>query len=556
MIARSTLRTAIAAFFAAMLGAQPLMAHEGHDHGAPPPPVSTTIAPRADASSADFELVAIARGEQLRIYIDTFRGNEPVLGAQIEIDGPGGTLKATPAPDGAYIVDADWAARSGNHDLAFTVQAGGLVDILTATLTVPEAPAATAPEGGLLSWVIGNAVAQDVEARLTSRDGSLWVVGIGAFLAGLLAAGLFLRRGRSAAAGALVAFLALGTASSEAAGPAAASVAERDIAQRFADGSIFVPKTTQRILAIRTVFTETKSYQGTVELPARVIPDPNAAGYVAASVAGRLAPPPGGFPRLGTRVSAGDVLALVEPAINAADVTTQQQQARELDQQISLAERRLERLQAIANVVARSQIEDAEIELRGLRQRRTNLERAPREPEQLVAPVSGVIAAAQAITGQIAEPNAVIFQIIDPSRFWVEALSFDAQAIKGSANGRFSDGKVLPLSYRGSGLADRNQAIPVQFSVEGTATGLRAGQLLTVMASTQEERSGIAVPRTSVLRGPNGQSIVYEHTNAERFVPREVRIEPLDGNQVLIVSGVDAGKRIVTQGAELLNQIR
>lgn len=555
MIARLILQTGIAALFAAALGAQPALAHEGHDHGAPPPPVSQSIAPRADASSVDFELVAIARGEVLRIYVDTFRGNEPVLGAEIEIDGPGGTLKATPTPDGAYTVNAPWAARPGSHDLAFTVQAGGLVDILTATLTIPEPQAAPAPAGGLLSWVIGNAVAQDLEARLANRDASLWIVGIGAFLAGLLAAGLVLRRGGSAATGALVALLAFGTAPSEAAGPAA-PVAERDIAQRFADGAIFVPKTTQRILAIRTVFTEAKAYTGTVELPARVIPDPNAAGYVAASVAGRLAPPPGGFPRLGTRVSAGDVLALVEPAINAADVTSQQQQARELDQQISLAERRLERLQAIANVVARSQIEDAEIELRGLRQRRTNLERAPREPERLVAPVSGVVAAVQAIAGQIAEPNAIIFQIIDPSRFWVEALSFDAQAINGSANGRFADGKVLPLAYRGSGLADRNQAIPVQFSVEGTATGLRAGQLLTVMATTQDERSGIAVPRTSVLRGPNGQSIVYEHTNAERFVPREVRIEPLDGNQVLIVSGVDAGKRIVTQGAELLNQIR
>ena len=62
--------------------------------------------------------------------------------------------------------------------------------------------------------------------------------------------------------------------------------------------------------------------------------------------------------------------------------------------------------------------------------------------------------------------------------------------------------------------------------------------------------------RGSVLRGANGQSIVYEHTNAERFVPREVRVEPLDGQRVLIVSGIEAGKRIVTQGAELLNQIR
>ncbi len=558
MISRFSIPLGIVILLAALLGALPAPAHEGHDHGAPPPPVSVTIAPRADASSADFELVAIARGARLRIYLDTFRGNEPVRDAAIEVDGPGGTLKAAATPDGAYTIEAPWLAQPGSYDLAFTVQATGAIDILTATLTIPETPALQKSAMGLWDTLIGAAWAQNIQTRLATRDTSLWVVGGSAFFAGLMVAGLFRRRGRSAAI-AVLAILVLGNAStSHAAGPSTETprTAERDVAQRFADGAIFVPKTTQRILAIRTMFTQVRTFTGTVELPARIISDPGAAGHVQASVAGRLTPPAGGFPRLGTRVTAGDVLALVQPAIGAADVTTQQQQSRELDQQITLVERRLERFRQIPGVIARAQIEDAELELQGLRTRRANLERAPREPEQLVAPVSGVIAAVQAVAGQIAEPNAIIFQIVDPSRFWVEALSFEAHALNGTANGRLGDGRTVPLSYRGSGLAERNQAIPIQFSVEGTVRGLRAGQLLTVLASTSDERTGIAVPRTSILRGPNGQSIVYEHTNAERFLPREVRVEPLDGNQVLIVSGIDPGRRIVTQGAELLNQIR
>ena len=98
------------------------------------------------------------------------------------------------------------------------------------------------------------------------------------------------------------------------------------------------------------------------------------------------------------------------------------------------------------------------------------------EAERLVAPVSGVIAAVQAMAGQIADPSAIIFQIVDPARFWVEALSFEAHAINGSANGRFGDGRTVALAHRGSGLADRNQAIPIQFRVEGTERGLRAGR--------------------------------------------------------------------------------
>ena len=35
-----------------------------------------------------------------------------------------------------------------------------------------------------------------------------------------------------------------------------------------------------------------------------------------------------------------------------------------------------------------------------------------------------------------------------------------------------------------------------------------------------------------------------------------VPVEPLDGDRVLVVSGLKPGVRIVTQGAELLDQVR
>ena len=50
--------------------------------------------------------------------------------------------------------------------------------------------------------------------------------------------------------------------------------------------------------------------------------------------------------------------------------------------------------------------------------------------------------------------------------------------------------------------------------------------------------------------------MVYEHVAAERFEPRPVRVEPLDGDRVFIATGLAAGKRLVVQGAELLGQVR
>ena len=340
-------------------------------------------------------------------------------------------------------------------------------------------------------------------------------------------------------------------------GPAAPANASRDTAQRLSDGGVFVPKSTQRILAIRTVVTEPAAHRRAIELPGRIIPDPNASGYVQTSVGGRLTPPAAGFPRLGTRVKKGDVLAYVTPPLQAIDVSDMRQRQGELDQQISIVERRLARYEQLApgGAVARSQLEDTRLELKGLQERRASLDKVRREPEALLAPVDGVIADGNPIAGQIAQTNAVVFHIVDPERLWVEALSFEA--LSGTQSARtVIGGRPFTLSYRGSGFADRNQSIPIHFAVEGGTAGLRAGQFVTVLAATDEEKSGLAVPRASLVRSASGQELVYEHVSAERFEPRQVRAEALDGERVFIAAGVAAGKRVVVQGAELLDHIR
>jgi cobalt-zinc-cadmium efflux system membrane fusion protein len=551
----STARLAAAGWFLVswLAAGGDVFAHEGHDHGAPPPPVTATIAPRADTSSADFEAVLIARSDALVVYLDTFRGNAPVENATIEIDTPDGVLQAKPDDRGAYVVAADFLKRPGRYELALTVTAGDLIDVLPATLIIPDgAPPATASTGSLL---VPSAFAEGLRQRIGGTDLSLVIAAVGGFLVGAFAVAVLRKRSPSVAVVGLVVITAA-TWTDGALADTAPPVAARDVAQRFADGALFVPKPTQRILGIRTTFTAEEAHRRAIELPGRIVPDPNASGLVQSSVGGRLSPPAGGFKPLGTSVRAGDVLAYVRPPVPSADVTAQQQQARELDQQISLVTRKIERLKAVEQVIARGQLEDAELELKGLRERRTNLERVTREAEPLVAPVDGIIAASNAVAGQMAEPNSVIYQIIDARRLWVEALSFDPRALAGPAQGLFAGGRTLTLAYLGTGLADRNQAVPVHFAVDGDTSGLRPGQFLTVLAQSSEERRGLALPREAVLRGANGQSIVYEHTNAERFVVREVRVEPLDGERVLVVAGVEAGRRVVTQGAELLNQIR
>ena len=538
-------------------------AHEGEDHtSSQPGPVAIGVSPRAEAASENFELVAVARGGTLTVYLDRRSSNEPVTGATVSVETPAGSVDAVADLDGTYALAAPWSAQPGGHDLIFTVASDGSAEVLTATLQVP--PAIGADTEGSTPSPAGGTFVSGWKDRIGRGDPVLLGAAAGGFVLGALVMGLLARRKPIPAVALLAILVALAATAAQAhegddhAAASRATAGARDLAKRLADGSLFVPKPTQRLLAVRTDIAASGVHRRTIELPGRIIPDPNASGYVQASAGGRLSAPLAGFPRLGTRVNKGDVLAYVTPPVQTVDVSDMRQRQGELDQQISIVERRIARFEPLAQkgVVSLVQLDEARLELQGLKDRRSALDRVRAEPEALAAPVAGVIAEINAVAGQMAQPSAVLFQIMEPTRLWVEALSFDTLTGDQSAIAKTSAGRILPLGYQGAGFADRNQAVPVHFRIEGDVSGLRAGQFVTVLSATQEEKRGIAVPRASVVRSQNGQDLVFEHSSAERFEPRSVRLEPLDGDRVLVVSGLNEGVRIVTQGAELLDQVR
>ena len=144
-----------AAALIATLGLMPALAHEGHDHEPQATPVSGNIAARGEAASDAFELVAVASGPELLIYLDRFATNAPVDGATIEVETPQGPVKATPHAGNAYRLDAPWLAKPGRFDLIFMVTADGAADVLPLTLDLSSRPATSEPGAsspGRQSW--------------------------------------------------------------------------------------------------------------------------------------------------------------------------------------------------------------------------------------------------------------------------------------------------------------------------------------------------------------------------------------------------------------------
>src|SRR6266851_6018082 len=107
-----TLVVALSLTIGLSLGEAPGTASGHGDDSVVPPPSGVSLNPRLVARSEDFELVGVARGRTLSIYLDRFADNQPVIGAKLEVEVDGHTMSATAEPSGIYTVTADWVAQA------------------------------------------------------------------------------------------------------------------------------------------------------------------------------------------------------------------------------------------------------------------------------------------------------------------------------------------------------------------------------------------------------------------------------------------------------------
>ena len=332
-----------------------------------------------------------------------------------------------------------------------------------------------------------------------------------------------------------------------------------DSPRRQSDGSVFIPKSAQRQLGLRTLAVAAGEHARAFELAGTVVMDPNAGGKVQAALAGRLEAGPQGLPLPGQSVKKGQVLAYVVPTAGALERSGQLAQQAELRAAQGLAERRLARLRELADTVARKDIEAAESELQSLTARLAAVGAGLRQRDALVAPVSGVIASANAVAGQVLDAREQVFEIVDPARLRIEALAYDpaqAQDVAG-ASLALPGGQSVPLRFLGAARSLREQALPLSFAGDAQALSqLALGQSVRLVVQTRSRVAGLQVPLAALQKNPSNQAIVWVKTAPEQYAPRVVRIQPLDGVHVAVTDGLQPGERVATQGASLLNQIR
>jgi len=327
---------------------------------------------------------------------------------------------------------------------------------------------------------------------------------------------------------------------------------------RLADGSVNVPKLAQRRMGLRTQIAPESEAAATIQLPGRVIADPNASGQVQATHGGRVESGPRGLPMAGQAVKQGEVLVWVRHHADPFALAAQQSQRADLKAARELAEQRLRRLESLEGTVPRKDIDSARIDLQSLTEREQRIAASLDVREPLRAPVSGVIARADVKAGQIVETREVLIEVIDPARLMVEASTPDVSLGSRLGATHLAGVEGVKLQLVGAARSLRDGMLPLNFraSVSAGASPLAVGQPVTLVAALKERRKGIVLPTSAVVRSPANEPIVWIKTGAERFMPQPVQVQPLDAGTVLVTQGLSADNRVLVEGAALVAQIR
>ena len=334
----------------------------------------------------------------------------------------------------------------------------------------------------------------------------------------------------------------------------------RDTPVRRPDGTVFLPIATQSLIGMRTEITRVEPLSGSVQIPGRVITSRDVSTLIQSNQTGTIEAADTYVPRIGTRVVRGQLLAYQRPNFDTSKVAEVTAKIADLEGLVDMGEQRIARLGEVMFIRYRqSKIEAVRAEIASYRRQLQIFRDMLSKRTEIRARTSGVISKVNFVVGQIVEAQSTLFEIVDPTRLWVEAAAFDpalAQDIE-TAQAITGDGRVLPLRFSGGGLTLQNQALPLQFEVLGSATEIQIGKPVTVIVRRrQDQTKGIRLPAGSIVHTASGETVVWQRLSAETFMSWPVQVLPLDSENVMITSGLTTNMRIVTVNGAMLAQVR
>jgi RND family efflux transporter MFP subunit len=174
------------------------------------------------------------------------------------------------------------------------------------------------------------------------------------------------------------------------------------------------------------------------------------------------------------------------------------------------------------------------------------------------APIDGVVTERAANTGLNVDPATKLFTLVDLSTVWIVADVYEKDFSRVRVG---NETTITTTAYPGSSLHGRVSYIDPQVNpdtrtakarieVPNPRRELRLGMLADVVVAGTSSGSGVTVPRGAV-QNVGDRTVVYLANPEEpgKFIEREVRLGESSGDPVMVVSGVQPGETVVTEGS-------
>ncbi|MBZ4329682.1 MULTISPECIES: efflux RND transporter periplasmic adaptor subunit [Myxococcaceae] len=327
-----------------------------------------------------------------------------------------------------------------------------------------------------------------------------------------------------------------------------------------------------------TAPAEVRVLQGGVRANGELKPVAGQAAELSAPVAGRI-PVGGPVPHLGQVVKKGEVLVRVVPTTvaGAMDLATVEMEAARARAEQGLAEREVARAEEMfsAKAIPEKQLDAARVarEMAIARvsatERQLTLYRSTQSGSgggvggaafELRSPLDGVVSFAEVMPGAVVVAGTRLVSVINPSRLWLEAKVYEADApkVERSPGAAFTvagftreftvDEKSGRRVAVGSVVDSATRTVPVLFELPNPDGALKPGMFAKVTLFTGETVRALAVPEAAVV-DDNGRPTVFVMEGGESFFKRVIRPGVRSGGWVQVLDGVKEGERVVSRGA-------
>lgn len=283
---------------------------------------------------------------------------------------------------------------------------------------------------------------------------------------------------------------------------------------------------------------------------------------VSAETAGRIARI---HADVGDRVEAGDLLAEIDPEVQRIAVSFARAERARLQALLANQQRQVQRFERLAaqQSVAEDRLDEAETQLESiaaqLEAAQARLEDAEYNLAQtrIVSPVDGIVQARLVSVGDYVSPGVRVYELVAtgalraflPLPEHLQNRIAIGQSVRLSVPARPDEQIEAEVSDLRPIVGEGSRAIELIVDLDNLGNWRPGGSVTAQIVL--EQREGLVVPPTSLVRRPDGE-VVYT-VDGLRAKERKVQIGLRGDGWIEITDGVEADERVVVDGAGFLS---